>query len=217
MIAGANRRIPALAGALLLALLLAGAIIAGLSRDAAPQAAAVADAPARPWAMRAGAFDPPHAAPEFSLSGSDGTPVTLARYRGKVVLLSFGFTYCATVCPTTLSTLAQARKGLREAADAVQVVFVTVDPARDDPAHMREYLAAFDRSFVGATGTSDALAAVRTQYGVTAEKHGTGPDYVMTHTSSIFLIDRAGKLRAMMPFGHDPADFVHDVKLLLAE
>ncbi|HEX4862266.1 MAG TPA: SCO family protein, partial [Rhizomicrobium sp.] len=71
--------------------------------------------------------------------------------------------------------------------------------------------------FVGATGTSAALAAVRQKYGVTAVKRGTGRDYVMAHTSSIFLIDRAGRLQALMPFGHDASDFVHDVKLLLVQ
>lgn len=166
--------------------------------------------------MRAGAFDPPHDAPQFSLPGSDGSEVTLARYRGKVVLLTFGFTSCAAVCPTTLATLAQARHKLGKAADSVQVIFVTVDPARDDAAHMREYLAAFDPGFIGATGAPDALAAVRTKYGVTAVKQGTGSDYAMDHTSSIFLIDRAGRLRAMMPFGRDAEDFAHDIRLLLA-
>jgi protein SCO1/2 len=166
-------------------------------------------------AMRAGVYEPPHAAPAFELAGSDGSEVTLERYRGKVVLLTFGFTYCAAVCPTTLATLAQARGGLGEKADSVQVIFVTVDPERDDAAHMREYLAAFDSSFVGATGDPQALAAVREDYGVTAVKEGTGPDYAMAHTSSIFLIDRAGTLRGVMPFGHDPADFVHDVEILL--
>jgi protein SCO1/2 len=166
--------------------------------------------------MKAGVFNPPHKAAEFSLAGSDGSAVTLARYRGKVVLLTFGFTHCAAVCPTTLATLAQARSGLGKAADAVQVVYVTVDPARDSAGHMRSYLAAFDRSFIGATGTPEALASVRQKYGVTAVKEGTGADYAMAHTSSIFLIDRAGTLRAVMPFGHDAADFVHDIKLLLA-
>lgn len=166
--------------------------------------------------MKAGVFNPPHKAAEFSLAGSDGSQVTLARYRGKVVLLTFGFTHCAAVCPTTLATLAQARGGLGKAADAVQVVYVTVDPARDSAEHMRSYLAAFDRSFIGATGTPEALASVRQKYGVTAVKEGTGPDYAIAHTSSIFLIDRAGTLRAVMPFGHDAADFVHDIKLLLA-
>ena len=194
-----------LAAALVFLLLVAGAAMMVL----APQAA-------RPQAMKAGLFDPPSSAPEFSLLGSDGSEVTLARYRGKVVLLSFGFTYCAAVCPTTLATLAQARGKLGKAADSVQVIFVTVDPERDDAAHLRDYLVAFDPGFIGATGAPDALAAVRKEYGVTAVKHGTGADYVMAHTSSIFLIDRAGKLRAMMPFGHNAADFVNDIQYLLA-
>lgn len=171
-------------------------------------------APAGP-ALRAGVFDPPHSAPEFSLNGSDGGEITLARYRGKVVLMAFGFTSCAAVCPVTLATLAEARNSLGEAAGALQVIFVTVDPERDDAARMKDYLEAFDPSFVGATGKPDALAAMRRNYGVTAIKQGTGNDYVMDHSSSIYLIDRAGKLRAMMPYGHAADDFVHDIKLLL--
>ena len=197
------RRGPILAGAALL-LLLAGAAIAFFPQDA-PQ----------PRTMTAGAYDPPRAAPDFALQGSDGSEVTLARYRGKVVLLTFGFTHCAAVCPTTLATLAQARKGLGEAADQVQVIFVTVDPERDSAAHMKQYLAAFDPGFIGVTGAPEALAEVREDYGVTAVREGTGPDYAMAHTSSIFLIDRAGTLRAMMPFGHGSDDFVHDVEGLL--
>jgi protein SCO1/2 len=186
------------------ALLLAGLAVAFFSRDA--------DAPR---VMTAGAYDPPHAAPEISLRGSDGSEVTLARYRGKVVLLTFGFTHCAAVCPTTLATLAQTRSGLGDAAGEVQVIFVTVDPERDTAAHMKQYLAAFDPTFIGATADPEVLAEVREAYGVTAVKEGTGPDYAMAHTSSIFLIDRAGKLRALMPFGHGAADFVRDVELLL--
>jgi len=195
-----------LAAAVLVVLLAAGAAMLFVARDAA-----------RPEGLKAGAFDPVHAAPEFALRGSDGSKVTLARYRGKVVLLTFGFTHCAAVCPTTLATLAQARGGLGEAADKVQVVYVTVDPERDSAPHMKQYLAAFDRGFVGATGAPEALAEVRQDYGVTAVKEGTGPDYAVAHTSSIFLIDPAGQLRAVMPFGHDAADFVHDIELLLAQ
>jgi protein SCO1/2 len=116
-----------------------------------------------------------------------------------------------------LATLAQTRSGLGKAAGSVQVIYVTVDPERDNAARMREFLTAFDPSFIGATGAPGTLAAVRQKYGVTAIKRGTGSDYAIVHTSSIFLIDRAGKLRALMPFGHDAADFVHDVKLLLAQ
>jgi protein SCO1 len=185
-----------------------------LLASAAASTSASAGAAAR---LKAGAFDPPSMAPEFSLRGSDDSEVTLARYRGKVVLMAFGYSSCAAVCPITLATLAEARSSLGEAADAVQVIYVTVDPERDDAVRMKDFLAAFDPSFVGATGKPDALAAVRQKYGVTAVKHGTGDDYVMDHTSSVYLIDRAGKLRALMPYGHDAGDFVHDIKLLLVQ
>ncbi len=212
-----NQKRLILAGAGLISLLLVGAATMNLWRDSARPGASGARGSAPSEGMRAGAFTPPHKAPEFSLRGSDGSEVTLARYRGKVVLLTFGFTNCAAVCPTTLATLARARGMLGKAADSVQAIFVTVDPARDDAVRIRQYLAAFDPSFIGVTGAPDALAAVREKYGVTAVKQGTGPDYAMAHTSSIFLIDRAGRLRALMPFGHDAEDFVHDVKLLLAD
>ena len=193
------------AAILLLSLLLAGvAARISVSAGAAP-------------ALKAGVFDPPRLAPEFSLPGSDGAQVTLARYRGKVVLMAFGYTSCAAVCPITLATLAEARSILGEAADAVQVIYVTVDPERDDADRMKDYLAAFDPNFVGATGAPDVLAVVRQKYGVTAIKHGTDNDYVMDHSSSIYLIDRAGKLRALMPYGHDADDFVHDIKLLYSD
>ena len=200
-------------GGVLIVLITAAAVATFLAHDSKP-ATAVASA-LRPGEMIAGAFDPPRAAPDFSLPGSDGSEVTLARYRGKVVLLTFGFTYCAAVCPTTMATLAQTRAKLGKAADDVQVIFVTVDPDRDDAQGMKTYLAAFDPTFIGATGQPQALAKVREKYGVTAAKQGTGEDYAMAHTSSIFLIDRSGKLRAMMPFGHQPNDFVHDVRMLL--
>ena len=178
-------------------------------------AAAVAAAP--PSGFKAGVFEPARPAPEFALRGSDGSELALARYRGKVVLMSFGFTNCAAVCPITLATLAQARGALGPAADALQVVFVTVDPERDPAPRLKAYLAAFDASFVGATGAPDALAAMRKSYGVMAAKVPMADGYAMDHTSSVFLIDREGKLRALMPYGHDAKDFVHDVKLLLAK
>jgi len=192
------------------AILLFSLLLAGVAAEISVSAGA---APA----LKAGVFDPPRLAPELSLPGSDGAEVTLARYRGKVVLMAFGYTSCVAVCPITLATLAEARKRLGPAAGAVQVIFVTVDPERENAAHMKDFLAEFDPSFVGATGTPDALAAVRQNYGVTAIRHGTGDDYVMDHSSSIYLIDRAGKLRGLMPYGHDADDFVHDIKLLYGD
>ena len=197
-----------IAAAVALAVLAAGTVLLLRAREPAA-------APVQTEVMRAGAYEPPRPAPGFALAGADGTEVRLADHRGKVVLLTFGFTHCAAVCPTTLATLAQARAQLGAKAEQVQVIFVTVDPARDTPAQMRPYLAGFDASFVGATGDPGALAEVRAAYGVSAAREGDGPDYAMAHTSSIFLIDRAGRLRAMMPYGHDAADFAHDVALLL--
>jgi protein SCO1/2 len=185
---------------------------------AAPDSAA-ASGPrsAPPAALRAGTFAPPAAAPDFALAGSDGGALSLARFRGRVVLLQFGFTTCPKVCPTTLATLAAARKRLGAQAADVQVVFVTVDPERDDPARLHGYLRGFDPSFVGGTGTPAQLAAVRARYGVVAQKKPDGESYTVGHSSSVYLIDRAGRLRAMMPYGSPPDDFVHDLRTLLAE
>lgn len=174
-------------------------------------------APAAPL-LKAGVFDPAQPAPEFALQGSDGADLTLARFKGRLVLLVFGFTHCPEVCPTTLATLAQARKALGPQAAEVQVVYVTVDPERDDLARIRQYLAAFDPSFIGGTGTPERLAAMRKRYGVVAEKiaQPQASAYGMNHSTSVWLIDRTGRLRAMMPYGHAAQDFVHDLRLLLA-
>jgi protein SCO1/2 len=168
--------------------------------------------------LKAGVFEPAQAAPEFALKGSDGAELKLARFKGKLVLLMFGFTNCPEVCPTTLATLAQARKQLGADAADVQVVYVTVDPERDDVNRIRQYLAAFDPTFVGGTETPARLAEMRKRYGVVAEKipKPQANAYGMNHSTSVYVIDRAGKLRAMMPYGHEAKDFVHDLKLLLA-
>jgi protein SCO1 len=168
-------------------------------------------------ALKAGVFDPPRQAPDFSLQGSDGRELKISRYRGKVVLLSFGFTSCPEVCPTTLGTLAQTRRNLGPAGADVQVVYVTVDPERDGAERMKKYLGGFDPAFVGGTGSAQQLAAVRKDYGVSAEKKIYGSDYSYTHSSFTYLIDRAGRLRALMPYGHSPDDYVHDLTILLKE
>ena len=180
-----------------------------------------AAAESTPIGLKAGAFDPPQAAAEFpdGVRATDGGALKLARYRGKVVLLVFGFTHCPAVCPTTLATLAQARKSLGADAASLQVVYVTVDPERDDIAHIRPYLAGFDPTFIGGTGQPQALELLRKRYGVTAQKvpaRDGGADYAMSHSTSIYLIDRDGRLRALMPFGHSAADFAHDVRQLMA-
>jgi len=166
-------------------------------------------------ALKAGIFNPPREAPDFSVLGSDGAPLALSRYRGKVVVLAFGYTSCPNVCPVTLAVLAQVHRKLAALGSQVQVIYLTVDPERDSAERMKQYLAAFDSTFVGGTGTDAQMAAVRRSYGVTAEKVGTGKDYAVAHSSFVYLITREGKLRALMPFGHKADDYVHDISMLL--
>ena len=176
-----------------------------------------ADAAAGPAAFKAGVFDPPRQAPDFVLQGSDGHELRLSRYRGKVVLLAFGYSHCTAVCPVTLATFATARSRLGAAAGEVQVVYVTVDPERDTPGRLRQFLRSFDKTFVGGTGTEAQLAAVRKEYGVTATKIPLGDSYNFAHSSFTYLIDRGGRIRALMPYGRSPEDFTHDLTILLKE
>lgn len=167
--------------------------------------------------LMAGTFDPPRAAPDFVLQGSDGQALSLSRFRGQVVLLQFGFTSCPSVCPTTLATLAQVRRDLGEQAADVQVLFITVDPERDDVERLRRYVTTFDRSFIGGTGTEEVLAAVRRAYGVAAQRTVSNGSPQYGHSSFVTLIDRNGLLRAIMPFGYKAETYVHDVRALLTE
>jgi protein SCO1/2 len=182
---------------------------------AALAALCIATSAAAAPALRTGTFEPPRQAPDFALEGSNGAAVRLAAHRGKVVALGFGYTSCPDVCPTTLADLAKARRKLGAPAD-FQVIYVTVDPERDSAAMLRTYLQAFDPSFLGATGAPAQLAEVRKAYGITTTRVGTPPDYFVHHSSYVYLVDRAGKLRAMMPFGVAVDDIVHDVRVLLA-
>ena len=175
----------------------------------------VMPAPADTGALKAGTFDPPRDAPDFSVNGTDGAPLFLSHYRGKVVVLAFGYTSCPNVCPVTLAVLAQAHRALGKSGSDVQVIYLTVDPERDDTKRLKDYLAAFDPSFLGGTGTPAQMAAVRQSYGVTADKVGGGKDYAVAHSSFVYLITRDGKLRALMPFGHKADDYAHDISLML--
>jgi protein SCO1/2 len=171
--------------------------------------------------LRSGVFDPPRTAPDFSLKGSDGSELKLSRYRGKVVALGFGYTHCPSVCPTTLAYLAQVRKKLAAAGDDFQVVYVTVDPDRDNAASLKAFLASFDPTFIGGTGTAAQLAEVRKAYGITVSDRiyvdkMPKSSYFLDHSSFVYLIDRNGALRAMAPFGESSDDIEHDIKVLLS-
>jgi len=169
-------------------------------------------------ALKSGVFEPPRAAPEIALPSSHGD-FKLSRYKGKVVVLEFGYTTCVDVCPVSLAALSDARKKLGPALAAdVQVVFISVDPARDKPARLKSYLAAFDPTFIGVTGSQAQIDALLKSYGISATKkmvEGSKTDYTMGHSSYLYFIDRKGMQRALMPFGRPSDEMVHDLKLLL--
>jgi protein SCO1/2 len=179
--------------------------------------ACVAVAAASAPAFKAGVFDPPRQAPDFSLQGSNGQELRLSQYRGKVVLLAFGYSRCLSVCPITLHTFAQTLRQMGTAAAGVQVVYVTVDAQRDTPAKLKAFVGSFDPRIMGGTGTEKQLAQVRKDYGVSATRIPDGNSYMYDHSSSIYLIDRVGRIRALMPYGHTPDDFANDLRILLGE
>jgi protein SCO1 len=179
-------------------------------------AAPVDDNQEKSSALKSGVFEPPRIAPDFSLAASNGKQFTLSQQQGKLLVLGFGFSHCPNVCPMTLANLAQAWKKLGDLTGQVQVIYVTVDPERDNPERLREYLAHFNSQFIGLTGSAEELSAVRQAYGIIAKKeiHGDG-DYEVHHSSYLYLIDQKGLLRALVPFGKTADDIVHDIKILL--
>jgi len=153
----------------------------------------------------------------FELLDHTGKPRTLVDYRGKAVVLFFGYTQCPDVCPTTLSELAEAMKRLGPDADHVQVLFVTIDPERDTPALLAQYVPAFDPRFVGLYGDAEATARTAKEFKVIYQKQpGTTPGtYSMDHSAGTFIFDPQGKLRLYVGYGQGPDVFVHDLKELL--
>src|SRR5215467_564179 len=124
--------------------LLAGALV--LPLVALGTHFAFRQAPQAEDGLRAGTFDPPREAPAFSLDGSNGKKLSLSDYLGKVVILEFGYTFCEEVCPVTLARLTEVYKKLGSASRDIQLIYITVDPARDNPARLREHLTAFNSS-----------------------------------------------------------------------
>ena len=184
-------------------------LLSGLAANAAEPAQST---------LKAGVLSPAMPAPELALQATDGQALNLARFHGKVVLLAFGFSSCGEVCPITLATLAGARKKLGAEGAKVQVVYVTVDPERDDAPRMKKYLASFDPTFVGGVGSRAQIDAAQKNYGISSTKqvYADG-NYTIGHSSSIYMIDGAGKLRAVMPYGHSAEDFAHDLRILLRQ
>lgn len=155
---------------------------------------------------------------DFALTDHTGKPRTLADFRGKVVVVFFGFTRCPDVCPTTMVELKQVLGALGEDARRVQVLFVTVDPERDTPALLAQYVPAFDPSFLGLYGDLEATAKVAREFKVFYQKvPGSKPDnYTVDHMAASYVLDTQGRLRLLVRHSNGAQALVSDLKALLA-
>ena len=152
---------------------------------------------------------------ELRLRDAQGRERSLADFRGKVVVVSFGYTHCPDVCPMTLSNLASAVKQLGDDGSRVQVLFVTVDPERDTPQLLGEYVPAFNPGFIGLTGTPDEVARVTKDFHVYASARKDGDTYVVDHSAQMFALDSQGRMRLVFAPDMAPKAIASDLRILL--
>jgi protein SCO1/2 len=154
---------------------------------------------------------------DFQLTDFNGQPRRLSDFKGQVVMLYFGFVQCPDVCPTALSRAAAVQQQLGPSAADLQVIFVTVDPERDTPELLREYMAAFDPSFLALTGSAQAIQATADEFRAYYKKVPTGSSYTMDHTALSYVFDRQGRIRVVLRHEQSAADYAADIGRLLAE
>jgi protein SCO1/2 len=154
---------------------------------------------------------------DFALTDHAGKPRTLADFRGKAVVLFFGYVQCPDVCPTTLAALAEAMRQLGPDAAKVQVLFVTVDPERDTRELLSSYVTAFDPSFLALSGDAEATARTAREFKILYQKQpGKTPEsYTVDHSAGTFIFDPQGRLRLYVGHGQGPEVFAHDIRELL--
>ena len=140
----------------------------------------------------------------FELVGPDGATFTQADLEGRPSAVFFGFTHCPDVCPTTLSTLVRLRRDLG-AEDAFDIVFITVDPARDGPEEVGQYADLFDSPVIGLTGSEAQIAQAKKSFGVVSQRDGEGEDYDVQHTATVFLMDSNGAFQSTISPEETPA------------
>jgi len=152
---------------------------------------------------------------DFRLRDPDGRERSLADFRGKAVLMFFGFTQCPDVCPTALLRAAEVRKLLGSDGERLQVLFVTVDPERDTPPVLQAYTQTFDPSFIGLYGDAQRLADTAKEFKVYYKKVPTGSSYTMDHSALSYVFDPAGRLRLALRHNQTAQDYADDLRLIL--
>lgn len=170
-----------------------------------------------PRPLRGTEYPNPQPAPDFTLTTTGGEKVSLRDFAGKVILIYFGYTFCPDICPTTMADLARVQAEVDPDGSDVQVVMITVDPARDTPQVAGDYAASFHPTFIGMSGTPEEIAAVAEDYGVfyQAQEGTSATGYLVDHTARVFVVDKAGDLRVAYAFGTDRDDIVSDLRALL--
>ena len=154
---------------------------------------------------------------DFNLMASNGQRVSLGDFPGKLVVLYFGYTFCPDVCPATLVEIAGAMDILGDDAEKVQTIMVSVDPERDTPEQLAEYVAHFDPDFLGVTGTPEEIIEIAAAYGIFYEKHegSAASGYLIDHTATVLVVDEAGYLKLLLPFGTTAQEIADDLAHLL--
>ena len=155
---------------------------------------------------------------DFRLTDHNGQVRTLADFRGKVVAVFFGYIHCPDVCPTTLADFAAALQQLGPQADQVQVIFVTLDPQRDTPDLLKQFVPAFNPGFLGMVTDAETLRQLAKEYKVVYQKTSVKAtdDYLIDHSAGTYIYDQQGNLRLLMPYGSSPDAIAQDLKALLA-
>ena len=172
--------------------------------------------PRLPSPFQASDVSAKYAGADFRLVDPGGKARSLADFKGKVVVLFFGYTHCPDVCPTTLADLAQVMRLLDKDADRVQVLFVTLDPQRDTPGLLAQYVPAFHPSFLGLYGDAQATAQAAGAFGVDYQKQpGKNSGYTLDHFAGTYLIGASGRPLLLAPYGQRAELLAQDIKLLL--
>nr|WP_315250902.1 SCO family protein [uncultured Duganella sp.] len=153
--------------------------------------------------------------PDYQLFYTDGKPAALRDFKGKVVMLFFGFTQCPDVCPTALSRAVEIKRLLGADGNKLQVVFVTVDPERDTAQLLTEYMRAFDPTFVAVRGNLEQTAKAAKDFKIFYRKVPSGSSYTMDHTALTYVFDTSGKIRLAMKHAQTAQECAADLRLLL--
>lgn len=156
---------------------------------------------------------------QLNLTDQDGRARSLADFKGKVLVVFFGYTQCPDVCPTTMAEVAEVKRSLGADGDKVQGIFVTIDPERDTGQLLKAYMASFDPSFVALRGSAEQTQAAAKEFKVFfAKVPGKTPEsYTMDHTAASFIFDTEGRVRVYARYGSGAQPLADDIKLLLAE